>query len=273
MDGSMAQLIALTAHGNGYLSGKAGVVPPDLSLNSTFHYVGDVRFSVYENREAATGAEIAANTADWFRSLRQRRVSRLWNLAFRWDDETMPERRAGAFANESKRAIQVDLPDGFECWYPHWEAGGDSAKPWRVVFRCLRFPHSQMASLPHVRAIKKEFERALTLAHQFSLNAGGGAEAFTTLFSQSRQLLKSRSPLPLYHPDMLPNRGYGRDARQLLSAASCADVFGGMGSWNDISYGDAKTQTAYDQVSDRLHAAIKSAYFAGSNAFDPLVSR
>jgi hypothetical protein len=54
-------------------------------------------------------------------------------------------------------------------------------------------------------------------------------------------------------------------AVQLVNAAMAADVFGGMGSWNDLGF-DGPDAQEYQEVSNRLLLAMKAAFRAGINS-------
>lgn len=77
----------------------------------------------------------------------------------------------------------------------------------------------------------------------------------------------SPSPEPPYHPDMLPQTGYSVEARQLLAMATRSWVFGGMGSWNDVGFGDPDVQAEYEEITSRLYGAVVDAIRAATKAF------
>ena len=68
---------------------------------------------------------------------------------------------------------------------------------------------------------------------------------------------------------MLPAEGYSLAARQLLAAGSRAEVFGGIGSWNDVRFESPEVEAEYRSVSERLFRAVLEALVAATNSFDP----
>ncbi|WP_434391313.1 hypothetical protein [Melittangium boletus] len=56
------------------------------------------------------------------------------------------------------------------------------------------------------------------------------------------------------------------DTLRGLLACALADVFGGMGSWNDQYFETPEAQATYEQVSARLHAALRAFTLANLNA-------
>src|SRR5512138_2750136 len=109
MNGELAQIIALVGYGNLFLSG--GNV--DLSSNSTFQYVSTIKFTRYKSNQDKQGVEVASNVSDWLSFLRSLKVTRLWNIAFGWQRQDIPEYIAISFSGGVPMAIQADLPNGF----------------------------------------------------------------------------------------------------------------------------------------------------------------
>jgi hypothetical protein len=65
--------------------------------------------------------------------------------------------------------------------------------------------------------------------------------------------------------ELLLINGLPQPAIQLVNAAKASDVFGGMGSWNDLGF-SGEDSKAYEEVSDRLLQAMKAAFRAGINS-------
>jgi hypothetical protein len=64
--------------------------------------------------------------------------------------------------------------------------------------------------------------------------------------------------------DLLP-AAYPAAARMLSATASAAWVFGGMGSWNDLSF-QGPLREQYERVSEDLYLAALDALVAATNA-------
>jgi len=267
MNGELAQVVALVSHGNVFLHDPAAPAPKAISGNSTFRYVESVDFARYEHREQKAGTRVAATVEDWFAFLRAVGTERLWNIGFAWDDKDHPEHRAVAFAGGVPTAIQADLPAGYELWYPRWQAGGPADRPWRVEYRSLRFERSSALPLQDLTTIKLHLQRAIERAEAFARRPEVGAIMWADWFGKAIRLLNDPAPEPPFHSDMLPSRGYGLDARQLLAAATQAYVFGGMGSWNDLTLDGEPLEREYQAVSAELYAAVKLAVVMASNSF------
>lgn len=266
MNGELAQVIALVAHGNAFLT-HAGAVPIDLSVNSTFQYVNEVKYVMYKNTIDPKGKLVAESVADWFETLRMQKAKRLWAIGFAWDRTDFAEHIAVSFAGGVPIAIQVDLPNGFELWYPLWKTGGKPEKPWFVEYRGLTFKYSHAVVPMGMEDVKVRLHNAIVSAEQFARKPEVNLSGWADTFAQALIQLHSENPIPPYHPDMLPAGLYGLGARQNIAAAAQAYVFGGMGSWNDLGFAKPELQKEYEEVTKTLYQAVKMATLMASNSF------
>ena len=69
---------------------------------------------------------------------------------------------------------------------------------------------------------------------------------------------------PAYMPDMVAPR-FPESARHLVAMASHAWVFGGMGSWNDVSFSDGAVSAEHAEISRLLFAALTTSVVAAVN--------
>ena len=313
MNGEVAQIVALVAHGNLFLSGK----DVDLSTNSTLQYISSIKFVRYKSNQDTRGVEVAGSVSEWFAFLRSAEATRLWFVDFYHQRQDIPTHIASAFSGGVSRAIQVDLPEGFELWFPKWETMGlinagrksvkqerehhhkttlqklslllcrilrcrgarnyaspavsksredadleDKSKPWSVEYRGFMSPDSRALPMQEMRAVKERLREAVSRAKEFAQGTH-----WTKDFTRSLEALESPAPVFPF-PDMLPSSGFPLEARQLLAAAAQAYVFGGMGSWNDLSLpNDPDIIEEYEEISTELYEAIQFAILMASNAF------
>ena len=66
--------------------------------------------------------------------------------------------------------------------------------------------------------------------------------------------------------DYIVSANYSIAARQLLLASSSAWVFGGMGSWNDLSFEKEEDNQHYETLSTALYNAINRGILAATNS-------
>ena len=131
MNGDLAQIVCLVSHGNSYLNGGTEA----LDKNTTFQHVTRLEFARYKSNKEKHGKVIARTVSDWFSFLRSLKVTRLWTIAFDWQNEDIPEHVADHYANYVLRAIQADLPNGFELWYPQWSSNDHGKRiGWRKIY-------------------------------------------------------------------------------------------------------------------------------------------
>ena len=263
MNGELAQVISLVAHGNAFLCG--GDV--DLSANSTFQYVSSIKFARYKSNQDTYGVEVANSVPDWFSFLRSCNATRLWNIAFAWQRQDFPEHTAVAFSGGVPTAIQADMPNGYELWYPQWKTGGGEQKPWLVEYRSLLFPNSHTLPIPKMSTVKNQLKQAVSHAEEFSMRSDVNAGHWANWFAKSLELLDSPNPKAPFHPNMLPNFGFSLDARQVLASAVQSYVFGGMGSWNDMGFEKPEVHKDYERITKELYEVVKFAIVMASNSF------
>jgi hypothetical protein len=90
-------------------------------------------------------------------------------------------------------------------------------------------------------------------------------ESFAQSFDAALACLRSDQPLQAaFHRDIAPRGSLSLQAEQLLGAAQAAWVFGGMGSWNDLSF-EAEAGERYTQLSDALYHHLNLAAVAAAN--------
>ena len=263
MNGALAQIISLVAHGNLFLSGGS----VDLEANSTFRYDASVKFIRFKSNQDTEGVEVADSVSNWLSFLRSIKATRLWNIAFEWQKQDCPEYVAAAFANGAPNAIQADLPKGFEIWYPLHKTGGSDKKRWLVEYRGLMFPNSQAIPVQKMSLVRNRLKQAVSQAEKFANRSDVNASGWADWFTKSLEILDSPAPTIPYHPDMLPASGFDLDARQILASAVRAYVFGGMGSWNDMLFEKPEITREYERITQDLYEALKLAFVMVSNSF------
>jgi hypothetical protein len=263
MNGELAQIISLVAHGNLFLSGGS----VDLAANSTFQYDASVKFARYKSNQDQEGVEVANSVSNWLSFLRSIKATRLWNIAFEWQRQDFPEYVAAAFSDGAPNAIQADLPKGFEIWYPLHKTGGQDNKPWLVEYRSLMFPNSQAIPVRKMSMVKNRLKHAVSQAEKFANRSDVNANSWAAWFTKSLEILDSPVPTIPYHPDMLPASGFDLEARQILASAVRAYVFGGMGSWNDMLFEKPEISREYERITKDLYEAVKFALVMVSNSF------
>ena len=272
MNLDLAQTMTLTAHGNAFLRGSKYAMAPELThTNSTFQLVSNLTFVREDSRLPAgkRDVEVSRNTASWFEDLRTRGAQRLWLIIFEVQHTHVPPYIASAFSNFSGWAIQVDFDGGFEFWVPHWTAGrrdDPGRRIWDVVYRGVPFTAQADSAPVELPPATADLRAALEAAERFARRAY--VDFWADWFINALAQLDAVEPNAPFHGNIFPKSGYSLRARQTLAAAVQSFVFGGMGSWNDLSFNDADLQRDYVQVTRDLDRAVMAALVAATNAFD-----
>jgi hypothetical protein len=273
MNGELAQSVILVAHGNAYLNSSRGTASADpLAGRDLFSYVRNIRFGKAPARQPEEAS------LKWFRSLQRRGATRLWlmdGLPRRTSAE-FPRRVMEGFSNANPRGIWVELPKRNELWLPNWHFG--RGHRWLVRYLQLDVRGPIAVTQPKVEQAIETLETRLKAARYFASEEK--QDSWVKVFAAALAALRNPHPICLEEVgqntflcegvcDWLPDGGYRESARRLLVGASTADVFRGMGSWNDMGFSDPKRQATYEQVSEDLYQAVITGIVAAANAFCP----
>ena len=274
MNGELAQLIALTAHGNAALA-FPGL--PDLGSpeeGSVFRYVGELSFLRSPTDQTGGPARvIARTTSEWYDLLRREGVSRLAlvPLAATEQSERLPPPIAAGFVGGVNTGIVALRPNApAEIWSATWGLRGAAPadpQPWGVRY-AGRTVGPDLMPPPLIKLTDARAELIDSLQAIRALAAAQELPTWERLFATTLDALLA-SPLPSRDSTFLPRRGYPPAAHQLLSAAMGGWVFGGMGSWNDYVAPTEETQAAYESVTTQHYNAVMTALAGATNAFDP----
>src|SRR3954469_7398472 len=260
MNGELAQLVTVSAHGSVWLAGEMGPDPPRLDeSNWTFRYVGNMWFRL----ERRDGLIVEADDlAGWFRQLRDRGVERLWLTAGERPAQAgrgagFDERYLVAFAGAGSWSM---LATGAvtESWWAGWTVGDQKApdrRIWNVGYRGVELPKTEMPAAPSIAQAGLRLREALHAAAEFARSQG--LDQWSGVFDSA--LRAGAADDDLLHP------AAAAEARALAATASRAWVFGGMGSWNDLSF-DGDAQVRSERVSEELYRATLEALVAATNA-------
>jgi hypothetical protein len=264
VNGSLAQYIALALHGSAWLTHRG--TPPPLEIdNTTFEYVSRVRFAPllgdpvdgvdgWLERLANAGAEMIG----------------LYLHVGEGEDLTRERERAGFVDNSKKIGLWVSTGDGAQLWRPDWRTWSHdplgnptrNSRPWYVMYR----ESQTSAQLP--RPALAPARQALLEAIDDAVRFAGDQETpppLTAMLVNARELDTAERPQPPFYPDMAAAGVLSAEGERLLAMAAGAFVFGGMATWNDIGFSDPQTQRTYDEVSDRLYAAVLLGLLASVN--------
>jgi hypothetical protein len=264
MNGEIAQLIALTCHGNAALRGMraARFFPDNLTCRGSDY----VRF-----REMTSGALLAATPDLWFDALRQGGADGLLLSQTMPEDAEPDDRMTAGFAGGGRvwtlTAVKLDRPS--DIWLPDWETDNSDADDeilCGVNYYLVSDAAGARSGFRTLSAVKADFEATLHDVHAFSVKHFT-QEGFSACFESALDTLMSAKCRPDHRQDLYPPGVLAVTAQRLLDAASAAWVFGGMGSWNDASFDEE--QAEYERVSEALYSIINEAIAVAASSSWP----
>ena len=264
MQGSIAGVVALVCHTNALLRGRP--VPPILPGNSTCRFCESVRFVERKSGLLRRTREVpyAEDPQRWMERVRETGARRariscqVTDASGRRDFQT-----TGYVGGGSHWWILVDRADGrTDGWLSRWEVGNREAtdqRIWRVTYGMLGEVRNA-GDWPDLPTSRAALEVALEAILDFSLKHVGGS--FSENFAHALAAIRSGERHG-YHQDLAPEGALSKPAADLLDACQSAWVFGGMGSWSDMSPDDPPG--VYDRVAAELYRCLCDAIVAATN--------
>ncbi|WP_053202166.1 hypothetical protein [Jiangella muralis] len=267
MNGELAAITAMAAHGSRWLATPGTQPPPELlEANSCFRYVRLLNVDV--GRPGILGpGRTAHGTADWLVALRRGGADRLVLVSRPPMPGAPPLQVTSAFANGGSWGL-LATGDAAALWTIAWTVGDRNAPDSRVwdLAATSGPAHGWQPAVPAADAARSTLLAALDEIGRFAEDAGLGE--WSEWFTRAQALLDDEEPVAPYHGDILPEQS-PLQLRQLAAAAVQAWVFGGMGSWNDVWLEDQVARTSHERLSRALYDAILTALTAAAGHQSP----
>lgn len=266
MNAPLAQVVALTCHGNAVLQGHP-FSAPFFPANSTCAICDRVTFVL--PRWTLFGKQrekVAAPTpGGWFRLLTSSGATGIRLIRTPENNPSFPDRMSTGFIGGGGTwQMEVLLPGRRSAvWTARWEVWNQNApeqRIWRVTYVRTTEADTAPAVSPDLGEHIAQLMQALVEIRKFS--AHHDCDWFTQRFAVALDTLESQGRHRHgYHQDLAPDGFLPREAQALLDACQSAWVFGGMGSWNDMSFA-GEEQVVYDRVSEQLFETVCAAISA-----------
>ena len=196
-----------------------------------------------------------ASINEWFKhvlKLGLKDVRFATNLAVSSD-----ERSLQGFSNVSHKSILCIYKDKMSYFVPHWSFKEDKKgwDVWEIVYK--EFSLDGMPEIQKFSDNTLEFKDILTRTSKFADEIE--CENFGDCFRKGLKALNEPEKIEqnILNAPLMPKLNLA-----LFTAASAADVFGGMGSWNDDAAGWAqhkKRAKEYDELSAELFTQMHKA--------------
>ena len=271
MNGTLAQMVALTCHGNALIGDFEH--PRFYPENSTCQFCDSIKFVIFKKPLIGKIKEliVADNPDDWLASLKNRGVTGLRLGRTPKNDPQFPDRMsAGLVGGGGTWTLEVVHAGGTsEFWAARWLVWNQNAperKIWRVSYCLIESTKTKPQNLRNVSDVKVDLWRALSEIREFS--GQQKCDNFTLFFTKALDALDHPEMEAAYHKDLYVPGTLNDDAAAILKAATSAWVFGAMGSWNDMGFaGDI--QKEYERVSENLFQVLNEAIAVAATSSFP----
>lgn len=255
MTGILAQTISITSYGNEYL--KNGKLTDFYPHNSTFKHCDFVDFRKMKKRYFFSSKKetiISSNPIEWFEFLKSKNCKklRLFYQADKEDDHKM----AGFVGGGGNWFIETVFSTHSDFWISRWNHDKNlDEKPWQVTYGKAAENQPTINQQFSISKTREELKSSLQKITEFAYKHT--TENWGKVFDAAKETLESKNPgSNFYHNDLVSRNNYDLKNLQLLMSANRAFVFGGMGSWNDMSFQDTEVDEIYNQLSTELYQTM-----------------
>lgn len=216
-------------------------------------YTNKLSFQILPSKN---GEATELSVSDWFENLKEKGLKDLQLFC----PISVEDRGILGFSNTTQSSILCFYKDGKAGYFlPNWKSAS-AGRGWDVTYTEYEWERSSQ-DIPHYENNIEEFKDILTRIENLTIKIE--CDNFAKVFQSARNfLLDPESGKGLAEPQ-IPLQHLS-----IFRAASSADVFGGMGSWNDEPGWLAQDKglgQVYDELSDQLLRNIRSAILFAIN--------
>ena len=247
MNGQMYQIACIVAAARKALkSGKEICYKPE-------KYTNKLSFQILPSEK---GEVIELSVSAWFENLKEKGLKDLKLFC----PISVHDRGILGFSNTTQSSILCFYKDGKASYFlPNWESAS-AGKGWDVTYTEYEWERSSQ-EIPHYENNIEEFKDILTCIEDLAIKIE--CENFAKVFHSARNLLLDLDAAKVLEEPQIPPQHLS-----IFRAASAADVFGAMGSWNDEPGWLAQDKglgQQYDEFSNQLLRNIRLAILYAIN--------
>lgn len=262
MTGILAQTISLTSYGNEYLlNGKLNNFFPN---HSSFEHCKNVEFiATMDKNFANTKKEITGikNPELWFELLKKENCKKL-RLFFQNSKED-DHKTVGFVGGGGNWFIETVYENHSDFWISRWEPDEEN-NAWKVTYIKVAEHKPILNQQYNLLQTKEKLKNILKRISDFAKKET--LENWCEIFITALNCLDDEHPeSDFYHSDLINNDNYELKNIQLLMSASKSFVFGGMGSWNDMSFEQKEKEELYNSLSIELYDTMNKAIICSIN--------
>lgn len=273
MTGTLSQLIALTTFGNDFLINNK-LENNFYPGNTNFRFCNQVNFigfkkSFFSFKKKAI--VISDNPIEWFKYLKKDGCKKLRVFHEYSKDQSFAKdhKLAGFVGGGGTWLIEAVYENYSNYWSTNWSVTNQNApdnKIWSVNYGLVLEKQSTSNLQIEQTKIKEELQNTLNRISEFAFKHN--LKHWAEQFENAKAVLMSEKPNENYYlKDLIPLSNYSTLAQQILFSAGSAWVFGGMGSWNDLSFQVNDDNELYDSLSEELYLNINKAIISAVNSF------
>jgi len=271
MNGTTSQLLSLITHGNYFLT-TGQISPGYYPDNVTFKFCNKIDFLHLYTQADGTAEEkkVAADPIAWFNLLQQegcRQLKAYYHPSEGNENGTPDHQLAGFVGGGGTWLIETIYDSYSDFWAARWEVTAKDdpeQKIWSIGYGRTVSQTKTINFSPDPLQVRKGLNDVLIDIHAFA--AGHQLNNWANIFQGALNVLNGSAPGNNWFGSQINESGYDRSALQLMYAAMSAHVFGGMGSWNDLSFESPEDNKEYNELSYYLYDYINRALISSINS-------
>ena len=247
MNGQMYQIACIVA-----VARKALKTDQEI-LYHPDQYIHKICFQILPSEK---GESTELSVSDWFEYLKEKGLKDLKLFC----PISVEDRGILGFSNTTQSAILCFYKDRKASYFqPNWESAS-LGRGWNVTYTEYEWERSSQ-DIPHYENNMEEFKDVLARIEDLASKIE--CENFAKVFHSARNHLLDLDATKVLEEPQIPPQN-----QKIFRAASAADVFGAMGSWNDGPGWLAQDKglgQQYDELSDQLLRNIRLAILFAIN--------
>jgi hypothetical protein len=260
----LTQVVALVTYGNLHLQNRSDEFNLDRMIADNCYRID---FIDRPTDEIAGSAKVIAQDVErWFKYLKKNDAVKLRLHYHTASISDMPDHISTAFVGGGSHwLIEVQFENHSDLYLSEWIPSDD----WQLDTRKTHYVRFE-TSIPHLEEIltpvdqaRKELGDLLRDLSEFAAKFEHSA-SWADYFDNSRKTLNDFEHQS--SDDFLPAGIYSKEAHHLIQAGFGSWCFGGMGSWNDLSF-SGEDQKRYHQLSEKLYTTLCGSLVAGVNSY------
>ncbi|CAM3823724.1 hypothetical protein MUGA111182_11700 [Mucilaginibacter galii] len=271
MNGTTSQLLSLITFGNHFL--KTGQLPENYYPgNNAFKFCNKTNFLYLDSTPEGgpTENEVAAAPAHWFELLKHEGCKGLkayYHPSENNPDGTPDHKLAGFVGGGGTWLIETIYSSYSDFWAARWEVtlpDDPESNIWSVSYGRTVANTDTIDFCPDPLQVREGLHNVLTDIQSFAQQHQ--LTNWADIFKEALDILDGNAPANDWHTDQINVEGYDQSTLQLIYAAMSTHVFGGMGSWNDISFETEEDNQRNNDLSFYLYDYMNRALIAGVNS-------